>query len=79
MIYTVRSRLKGSQILITEDLTKCRQSIMVELLRLRKDEMIHGVWTTDGRIYYRKTEKSCPVNVDTTMSIKDIEQQLRNG
>ena len=46
-VYAVRTKLKGSQIFIREDLTVKKQKLMRETL---KHESIAKAWSTDGRI-----------------------------
>ena len=46
-VYAVRTKLKGTQIFIREDLTVKKQKLMRETL---KHESIAKAWSTDGRI-----------------------------
>lgn len=65
-VFSAKRKLKGSSILITEDLTRNRQKIVGALLAARKQGKINSVWTTDGRIYFKKdaTPTARPVLVD---------------
>ena len=52
--YQARKRTTGSGVFISEDLTKRRSNIMYIARGLKRDNLIHSCWTTDGRMYVRE-------------------------
>ena len=54
-----KKNLKNNKdnIIITEDLTKFRQSIIKELNTQKKTKKLNSFWTFDGRIFAKKTGK----------------------
>jgi hypothetical protein len=68
-----RHKLKGNpnKIFITEDLTRRNMSIVKPLLDLRSKGVICSVWTSDGRIFYKKSATNNPVLVRTWADVPD--------
>jgi hypothetical protein len=56
-VYTEKGKLKNTSIFLTEDLTKCRQGIVQELTRLKREGKVHSYWTNDGRIFVKCHER----------------------
>ena len=59
IIFMKKKNLKNNKdnIIITEDLTKFRQSIIKELNTQKKTKKLNSFWTFDGRIFAKKTGK----------------------
>ena len=55
-IFNNKKKLKGKNIFITESLTAKRMSCMKKLGVLRKSQLVHSFWSSDGKIYYTLTE-----------------------
>ncbi len=65
LVYASRFKLKGrSQCLITEDLTKYRQSLVQRLISLKTQQRIARFWTKDGRVFFKSSEQSRVTEVD---------------
>ena len=52
LVYKNKKKLKGSEYLITESLTKTCKYCLRQLKELRKSGVISSYWTLDGEIYY---------------------------
>ena len=71
-IFRNKKKLKGSKLVICEDLTRKRQSIISALSQLRYQKKIHSFWTVNGTIKLKHNEAS------TTPAKLDI-WKFRNG
>lgn len=64
-VFQNKKKLKGSGIIICEDLTQKRQSIINALAKLRNSEdAIQSFWSLNGTIKVRKSEASPPTKID---------------
>lgn len=68
-----KSRFKGSDYWITEDLTSINAEKLKALNELRKAGKIRNVWSTDGKIRVRRLNDS----VVTITSVEDIKLLAR--
>lgn len=55
-VYKAKSKLKKSDIFVTEDLTRYRQGIIHELSAAKRLRKVHSFWTNDGRIFTKLSE-----------------------
>lgn len=55
-VYKAKSKLKNSDIFVTEDLTRYRQGIIHELSAAKRLRKVHSFWTNDGRIFTKLSE-----------------------
>ena len=53
-----RKKLKKSDIFINEHLTQRNMEIEKKARRMKKDGVIHSVWTWNGKVYIKETESS---------------------
>lgn len=74
-IYKAKVLLKNDpeRIFITEDLTSTRQGMVRQLSNLRKNGKIKSFWTIDGKIFFKYTDDSQPIIVETP---SDLESKL---
>jgi hypothetical protein len=59
MVFSKKKELKGhvDKTFITEDLTRHRYDLLKRLNTLRVDRKIHSVWTHDGSVLVKETER----------------------
>ncbi|KAK3091783.1 hypothetical protein FSP39_016101 [Pinctada imbricata] len=70
-IYSKKKLLKNDndRILITEDLTKYRQSIVTEITKAKRAGKVYSFWTNDGRIFIKTGERGSKLPI---RSIDDL-------
>ena len=61
-VYFLKKKLRGTNYLITESLTRTRVECVKKLEELRKKK-ISSYWTIDGTIYYTKFDSSTKFKV----------------
>ena len=59
-VYQAKKQMKGNidKMFITEDLTRVRQSVITKLSAAKRQNLIQSYWTSDGRIFCKKTFSS---------------------
>ena len=73
LVYKNKKKLKGSEYLITESLTKTRKYCLEQLKELRKSGVISSYWTLDGEIYYIDSNNNNKKIHLKSLSVEDIE------
>ena len=58
-----RKNLKGSRIYVNEQLTKKNAGLFKKARELRRNGMIDGTWTYNGRVFVKKTPTATPVEI----------------
>ena len=71
-LFRSKSMLKGSGLYITESLTPRRQAMFSELLRLRREGMIHSVFTRSGVILVRRSRNSAPIWIGSPEAVRQL-------
>ncbi|KAH3755693.1 hypothetical protein DPMN_190391 [Dreissena polymorpha] len=76
-VYQAKKELKkhkseSFKVVVCEDLTKRRQSIVKKLSEARKSKLIDSYWTSDGRIFYKKTLTGLKTLVDTLEAVSKL-------
>ena len=55
--------VKSTGIFINENLTQYRKGIMKEANKMRKDGMIHSVWSLDGKLFVKTSPSGTPIRI----------------
>ena len=79
-VYKNRTKLKGKNLWIAEDLTPTRSKLAYMARQAVKKEYGHSTWTLDGWIYIKQTEDSKPKrisNPNDLMTFLEIEPLIR--
>ena len=79
-VYKNRTKLKGNDIWITEDLTISRSNLAYMARQAVKREHAHSTWSQNGWIYVKKTENCKPrriINQDDLMNYLEIVPLIR--
>ena len=58
-----RKNLKGSRIYVNEQLTKKNAGLFKKARELRRNGVIDGTWTYNGRVFVKKTPTATPVEI----------------
>ena len=73
LVYKNTKKLKGSEYLITESLTKTRKYCLGQLKGLRKSGVISSYWTLDDEIYYIHRNNNNKTIHLKSLNVEDIE------
>ena len=86
LVYTNKKSLRANPdgIFITENLTPYRTNLTKRLSQLKFDKQIAAYWTSDGRIFVKRTEtsrKEIVTNFDDIASLecRSHRQSMRNS
>jgi hypothetical protein len=80
-IYSKRFLLKGlgSRVIITEDLTRYRQSIVNELVKMRRKKDVFKFWTRECRVFAQKSEDARPIRITELRELDKLDRRLGQG
>ena len=72
-VFGANSRLRNSKMFVSEDLTRMKFSLVKKLQPLKKAGVIYSFWTSNGRIFSKKSEDGNPIRI---YQAEDIEHRL---
>ena len=61
-----------ARIYINENLTQRRQELLAKARKMRKAKKLVRVWTSDGKLFVRKTEESRPVRISEDWDLENL-------
>ncbi len=81
MMYQKKKRLReqNQEVFINEDLTMKRSFLFYQARKLRKRQLLFGVWTQAGNILIKISPDSIPLQVNTIDEIKALLSENNNG
>jgi hypothetical protein len=76
-VYSNKRLLKQNEdgIFVTENLTQFRTSLIKPSSKLKYEHKIHTYWTSDGRIFAKKTSEGRKKIINNFDDIEDLERQ----
>lgn len=83
-VFSQKSNLKNKtsdnfKVFLAEDLTQKRRRMVSALNEARKAGVINTYWTTDGRIYFKKTENSTKTEIKEFDNNNILEELYKNA
>ena len=72
LIFTSKTRLRGSGLFISESLTSRRRHILRSLLQLKKAQQISSVFTQSSDIFIRETSSSPPIRIPDMSAVRQL-------
>jgi hypothetical protein len=72
LVFSNKKQLKNSGLVITESLTKKRQTLVNALYELRKNGTIMSYWTQDGRIFAKASSSSPKLQINDKCDVEEL-------
>ena len=72
ILFRMKSKLKGTGLVITESLTPRRQALFSELLQLRKERIIFSAFTMAGEIFVCRSRDAAPLRIAGPEAVRQL-------
>ena len=78
MCYDRRSNLKGTQVFMSEDLSKQDAKLFYLARQLKKNKVIFDTWTRGNRIFVKKYRLHNSVQINSEKELDEMVLQIQN-
>lgn len=71
-LFKTKTKLRGSGLFISESLTRKRQQVFRDILKMKKERKIAAAFTQSGDLFVKMTPESSPLNVTSPAALRDL-------